>query len=87
MTVQAIFASRAFTPGTEIRDAVLVTEGEKVVAMGARNEVAIPAAAIRREARGLTITPGFVDVHIHGAGGHDIMEGTPEAGALQSRLG
>ncbi len=29
--------------------------------------------------------PGFVDVHIHGAGGHDVMEGTPEALAVVSR--
>src|SRR5262249_33589826 len=26
-----------------------------------------------------TATPGFIDVHIHGAGGRDVMEGTPEA--------
>jgi len=24
----------------------------------------------------MTVVPGFVDVHIHGAGGHDVMEGT-----------
>ena len=29
--------------------------------------------------------PGFVDVHIHGAGGHDVMEGTPEALATVTR--
>ena len=26
-----------------------------------------------------TIVPTFFDVHVHGAGGHDVMEGTPEA--------
>ena len=34
---------------------------------------------------GLTIVPGFVDVHIHGAGGRDVMEGTPEALAAVTR--
>jgi N-acetylglucosamine-6-phosphate deacetylase len=30
--------------------------------------------------------PGFIDVHIHGAGGHDVMEGTEVALAAVSRL-
>ena len=29
--------------------------------------------------RDLTIVPGFIDVHIHGAAGHDVMEGSDEA--------
>ena len=29
--------------------------------------------------------PGFVDVHIHGAGGHDVMEGTIEALAVVTK--
>ncbi len=28
---------------------------------------------------GATLAPAFVDVHIHGAAGHDVMEATPEA--------
>lgn len=79
MTTQAIFARRAFTPRREITDAVIVVDGQKIVGVGPRDRVAIPASASRREARGLTIVPGFVDVHIHGAGGRDVMEGVPEA--------
>src|SRR5205085_4773133 len=26
-----------------------------------------------------TLTPAFLDVHVHGAAGHDVMEGTPQA--------
>jgi N-acetylglucosamine-6-phosphate deacetylase len=25
------------------------------------------------------ISPGFIDIHVHGGGGHDFMDGTPEA--------
>lgn len=31
------------------------------------------------DARGLWVAPGLVDVHIHGAMGHDVMDATPEA--------
>lgn len=31
------------------------------------------------DAKGQYLSPGFVDIHIHGAGGHDTMDGTFEA--------
>jgi len=31
------------------------------------------------DASGLMIVPGFVDIHVHGGGGHDVLEGTYEA--------
>jgi len=41
--------------------------------------VKIPSGATDYVAAGMTVVPGFVDVHIHGAGGHDVMEATPAA--------
>jgi len=37
-----------------------------------------PAGAKEISARDATIVPGFVDVHVHGAGGHDVMSSTEE---------
>src|SRR5258708_13894839 len=75
----AIHADRAFTPFEEISDAVVVIQGSKISAVGQRGKVEMPRGAREMSARGKTIVPGFVDVHIHGAGGRDVMEGTPEA--------
>jgi N-acetylglucosamine-6-phosphate deacetylase len=75
----AIHADRALTPFEEIPDAVVVIEGSKISAVGRRGTVELPRGAREITARGKTVVPGFVDVHIHGAGGHDVMEGTAEA--------
>jgi N-acetylglucosamine-6-phosphate deacetylase len=75
----AIHADRALTPFEEVSDAVIVIQGSKIIAVGQRGKVAMPRGAREVAAKGKTVVPGFVDVHIHGAGGHDAMEGTPEA--------
>lgn len=75
----AIFADRAFTPTEEIQDAVAVIEGTKIVTVARREEVRLPCGVKKIEARGKTLVPGFVDVHIHGGGGHDVMEATTDA--------
>lgn len=38
-----------------------------------------PASADAIDAASLTMLPGFIDVHFHGAAGHDVMDATPEA--------
>src|SRR5487761_385796 len=75
----AIHAGRAFTPREEISDAVIVVEEGKIARVGRRNEIEIPAGAKEILARDMTVVPGFVDIHIHGAGGHDVMSSTEEA--------
>jgi N-acetylglucosamine-6-phosphate deacetylase len=74
-----IHAGRAFTPFEEISDAVIVIQGSKISAVGQRGKVDLPRGVREMNASGRTVVPGFVDVHIHGAGGHDVMEGTREA--------
>ena len=82
MPTTAIFADRALTPFEEIPDSVLIVEGNRIEAVGRRGRVQVPHGAREIAARGKTIVPGFVDVHIHGAGGRDVMEA--EAGALET---
>jgi N-acetylglucosamine-6-phosphate deacetylase len=74
MTSTAIFADRAFTPLDEIQDAAILVEDRRISAVGRRETIRIPPGTREIRAAGMTIVPGFVDVHIHGAGGHDVMD-------------
>lgn len=74
-----IHAARALTPLEEIPDAAVLFEEGRIVAVGPRRAVVAPAGTREISARDGTIVPGFVDVHVHGAGGHDVMSSTEEA--------
>jgi imidazolonepropionase-like amidohydrolase len=53
------------TGGEPIDDAALVFEGERIVALGRRGDVTIPAGATVYEGEGLTLLPGLIDCHVH----------------------
>jgi len=79
MTTTLLHVGKAITPTFEIHDAgILIRDGE-IERIGKRDELELPAGAIEIRAEDSTAVPGFIDIHIHGAGGRDVMEGTPEA--------
>ena len=76
----AILAKKIVTPETIIPDGVVLVEDTKILEVGSRNQVRFKErefAILHGEQQ--TLVPGFIDVHIHGGGGKDIMEGTREA--------
>ncbi|MGC2422304.1 MAG: N-acetylglucosamine-6-phosphate deacetylase [Candidatus Acidiferrales bacterium] len=79
MPTTAIYASRILTPLEEISEGVILVEDGRIAAIGHRDEIRVPPGAADYSAAGLTVVPGFVDVHIHGAGGHDVMEANARA--------
>ena len=48
-----------------IEDGVLLIEGDRILAVGERDAVDIPADAVRIDLAGKTILPGYVDTHAH----------------------
>ena len=85
MTTILLHTARAFTPTTEIPDAgILIRDGE-IEAIGPRQGMSLPAGAQEVLATQQTAIPGFVDVHIHGAGGHDVMEASKEGMSAVAR--
>ncbi|MCP9766415.1 N-acetylglucosamine-6-phosphate deacetylase [Lacihabitans sp. LS3-19] len=72
-----IFNGKVITPNAILENAsVLVSEG-KIIGIEQGNPDFPEAQAI--DAKGQYISPGFIDIHIHGGGGSDFMDGTPEA--------
>jgi N-acetylglucosamine-6-phosphate deacetylase len=79
MPIQLLRCKQAITPTAEIADAgILIRDGE-IEAIGAREALTLPDGAEEISATDSIAIPGFIDVHIHGAGGHDVMEATTDA--------
>jgi N-acetylglucosamine-6-phosphate deacetylase len=70
-----------------VRDAVICVEDGRITAVGKRDEVAIPAGVSVVDLGEGLLAPGFIDMHIHGGAGHDVMEGTADAlAAMETHL-
>jgi imidazolonepropionase-like amidohydrolase len=53
------------TGGPIIMDSAVIIRGDRIVAVGKRNEVKVPAGAEVVDANGLTLVPGLIDSHFH----------------------
>jgi N-acetylglucosamine-6-phosphate deacetylase len=79
MTTTLLHAGRVLTPTSEITDAGILIRDGVIEELAVREGMRLPDGAQEIVAMDKTAIPGFVDVHIHGAGGRDVMEGSPEA--------
>ena len=52
-----------------VRDAWVAISAGQISAVGSGREPR-PAAGVHRDLRGATVLPGFIDLHVHGGGGH-----------------
>ncbi len=59
--------------GGVIDDGVVLTEGNRITAVGARGEVEIPSGATVVDVTGRTVIPGLIDAHAHGPQGAEII--------------
>src|SRR5687767_7240032 len=51
--------------GPPIADATVVVTGKRIVAVGRRASVTVPAGARVIDAKGKYVTPGFIDTNVH----------------------
>ena len=79
MTTTLLHVGKALTPKGELSDAAILVRGDEIETVAPRSALSLPAGAREIVALDSLAVPGFIDVHIHGAGGRDVMEGTSDA--------
>src|SRR5208283_617445 len=74
-------ADRLYTPLQEIRDPLLFLEDGRISEISSRAEREIPKHAtvldLANHFPGAILAPGFIDIHMHGGAGLDVMRAAP----------
>ena len=72
-----IYNGKIITPGRIIPQGCILVTGDMITTVGLGN-IEFPGA-VEIDAHGDYISPGFIDIHVHGGGGFDFMDGTENA--------
>lgn len=72
-----IFNGNVITPYRIIEDGSIIIEDGKIACISSTPVQA--GDCLKIDAGGNYIAPGFIDIHTHGGGGHDFMDGTVKA--------
>jgi N-acetylglucosamine-6-phosphate deacetylase len=70
----AFTANRLYTPLERIEQPLLLVEDHVIVECASRSAREIPTGTRVVDLGDGILAPGFVDIHIHGGAGHDVME-------------
>ena len=74
---QKLINGTILTPFRAIKNGTVVIENGQILGVYEGNTEVPDATEI--DAKGQYIAPGFIDIHVHGGGGFDFMDGTEEA--------
>ncbi|MCM0650988.1 N-acetylglucosamine-6-phosphate deacetylase [Clostridium swellfunianum] len=76
---QIIVNGNVITPMKIIDNGIVAFEGGKITYVGEKKGYNISENDTVYDAGGNYVSPGFIDIHTHGAGGYDFMDATVEA--------
>lgn len=74
------------TPTEEIERGAVLVRGTRIASVKHGGAPTWARADIVIDARGKYLVPGFIDMHIHGVGGHDVWHGAPESIRQMARI-
>src|SRR5271163_1135859 len=76
-----LFAHRLYTPQEEIHDPLVFIEDGFISAVSSRAQKEIPnhstVVDLTKDVAGAILAPGFIDIHMHGGAGLDVMRASP----------
>lgn len=72
-----IYNGNIITPYRIIKSGTILIKEGKIIAIS-EGKIDAPNATLI-DAKGQYISPGFIDIHVHGGGGHDFMDGSTDA--------
>lgn len=81
-----VTASHLISSEEILPNPVLLIEDGHIAKIGTRENLTFPANAKHLDFPGATLAPTYFDIHIHGAAGHDVMEGTQESLSTVSKF-
>src|SRR3977135_4354742 len=75
----AFTAGRLLTPTDSIEHPLVLVDHGRVVDISARSSRQLPVGGSTAHFGHSVIAPGYVDLHIHGSAGYDVMDDIAEA--------
>jgi N-acetylglucosamine-6-phosphate deacetylase len=81
----AITARLAYTPLEAIENPLVVIEDGHIVSIAPRATTHVPQNARFLDLADSILAPGFIDIHVHGGAGHDVMHPGDDALARMER--
>src|SRR6202051_4332298 len=82
----AFAARRLLTPSDAVEHALLLVEDGRVLEISSGRRRQLPAGVSLFDLGDGIIAPGYIDLHIHGSAGYDVMDDTAEALPAVERL-
>ena len=73
----AFTAARLYTPVEEIQNPLLVVEDGRISEASSRSSKEVPGNAKLIDFGDAALAPGFIDIHMHGGAGLDVMRALP----------
>ena len=82
----AYTANCLYTPLQQVEQPLLLVDDRVIVEAGSRASRPIPHGVQVVDFGDAILAPGFVDIHIHGGAGHDVMNANPSGLAAMEQL-